>query len=255
MAISRDFSSLRPARSLLGGHAVQLQLHASATHPFAVMIDEALGAVLAPARRRQIIFEALDAAGLDAVPEEPAPLRAFLEGALFSALARHLEVSDAIELVAQLRAILELALSAGDDPPRSEIRERVTPPAAFGSALVVTNASLVVFLLGDMLGDRPIEVVPTSRFGALREELRRRTGMPLLVVVDRKHPAVDVSVCTLLRDELDARSIVLWWGAPSAEQLMVSGLLAGGPRVITCEPTFGLPDLGELCRRLLDEAC
>jgi hypothetical protein len=220
--------------------------------PYAVLIDEALGAVLAPARRREVLADALDAAEIDVVPSEGPALRLFVEGALFSTLTRHLEVRDALELIAQIRATLELALgTAPDDPPRSDVRARVTIPAPPSTTLVVTSASLVVFLLGDMLGDS-VDVVPVSRRTELRDRLRRTNGAPVLVVIDRKHAAVDVSVCELLRQELDSSSSVVWWGASSAERTMATAFLAGGPRLLACEPSVGLADLGEVCRTLLD---
>lgn len=223
----------------------------SPSSAFAVLIDEALGAVLAPVLRREVICEALEAAELDVIPSEATGLRVFVEGALFSTLTRHLEVRDALELIAQIRATLELALGAApEEPPRSDIRARLTMPAPPSTTLVVTNASLVVFLLADMLGDG-VDVVPVSRHAELRERLRHTGGAPQLVVIDRKHAAVDVSVCALLREELDGRSCVVWWGASAAERTMASAFLTGGPRLIPCEPTVGLADLGELCRTLL----
>ena len=216
-----------------------------------MLIDEALGAVLAPALRREVVFEALDAAEIDVVPNEANDLRLFVEGALFSTLTRHLEVRDALELIAQIRATLELALgSAPDEPPRSDVRARITLPAPPTTTLVVTSASLVVFLLADMLGDT-VDVVAVSRHAELRDRLRRTGGAPLLVVIDRKHAGVDVSVCELLREELDASSSVVWWGASTAERTMATAFLSGGPRLVACEPSVGLADLGELCRTLL----
>lgn len=225
-----------------------------ARNAFAVMIEEALGAILAPARRRELVGEALDAAELDAIPDEPSALRVFLEGALFSALTRHLEVRDALELVSQIRATLEIALaSVPEERPRSDVRARITMPLVPRTTVVVTNASLVVFLLGDMLGDAAVDVVPVSSHAELRQRLQRMSGTPLLVVIDRKHAAVDVTACALLREELDPRSTVVWWGASAAERTMAAAFLAGGPRVIPCESGVGLADLGELCRQLIDE--
>lgn len=222
-------------------------------NPFAVLIDEALGAVLAPSTRRDVVGEALETADLDAIPDQPADLRMFVEGALFSILARHLEVRDALELVSQLRATLELALATvPDEPPRSDVRPRITLPAPPTSALVVTSASLVVFLLGDMLGEA-VDVIPITREAELRERLHRMKNIPVLAVIDRKHPAVDVAICALLREELDPRSTIVWWGASTAERTMATAFLAGGPRMIACETEVGLADLGELCRQLLDD--
>ncbi len=217
----------------------------------ALIVEEALAAVLAPDRRRAMLDEALMTAGLEDIPERPSGLRVFVEGALFSSLARHLDVSDALELVGQIRAALELALSATpDDRPTSDVRDRITLPAPPARTLVVTGASLVVFLMGDVLGEH-VEVVPVSSGGELRERLRRWAGSPLLVVVDRKHACVDTSVCDMLREHLDERSTVVWWGASGEERGAVTSALAGGPRAITCDQR--LADLGELCRRLVED--
>ncbi len=218
----------------------------------ALIVEEALGAVLAPARRLEIVDEALSTAGLDAIPDQPSSLRVFVEGALFSVLARHLEVSDALELVAQIRAALELALNSTDeDRAVSDVRERITLPAPPNRTLVVTGASLVVFLLGDVIGEH-VEVLAVSNEDDLRDWLRRSAGSSMMVVVDRKHPCVEPSVCELLRAELSEQSTVVWWGAEPEEHVTVNGILAGGPRTITCDADLRLADLGELCRRLLE---
>lgn len=207
---------------------------------------------MAPAARRELLAEALATAELDAIPTRPAALRAFVEGALFSVLTRWLELRDSVELIAQLRATLELAFSAQpEEEAGSEVRPCVPLPSTPTAVWVVTSASLVVFLLGDILGD-DADVVPITDESKLRERLERTKGRPIVLVVDRKHPAVDLSICTLLREELDPHSTVIWWGASPAERTMASAALAGGPRLIPCETEVGLADLAELCGRLLD---
>lgn len=229
------------------------QSRSPAQHRLALIVEEALSAVLAPDRRDTVLHEALTAAGVEQVPERPSSLRVFVEGALFSVLARHLEVSDALELVAQIRSALELALStAEDERPKSDVRDRITLPAPPARVLVVTGASLVVFLLGDVVGEN-VEVVPVTSAGEVRDRLRRWAGTPLLVVVDRKHACVDASICPVLREQLGDRSTVVWWGAPSDEQTVVTSMLLGGPRAITCDADMRLADLGQLCARLLED--
>lgn len=216
-----------------------------------IIVDEVLSAVLAPARKDSTLGEALEMAELDAIPEQPTSLRIFVEGALFATLARHLEVSDALELVAQIRASLELALdTAPDERPTSDIRGRMRLESAPTRVLVVTQASLVVFLLQDVLGDE-VEVMPIDDQATLRDRLRRLAGQPLLVVVDRKHPCAGPGVCELLGQELDASSTVVWWGAQGAELSRVERLLRNGPRVVPCPFDVQLVDLGGVCRRLL----
>lgn len=214
------------------------------------IVEEVLGAVLAPTRLYEVLDEALRTAELPAVPEQPASVRVFVEGALFSALARQLDVANALEIVAQIRSALELALaSMPDERPSSEVRERITLPAPPARTLVVSNASLVVFLLGDMLGDG-VDVVPVGSAADLADRLRRFGEAPLLVVVDRKHPCVDTSICGLLAESLDVHSTVVWWTDDVDEQARVSALLSGGPILVATDPDTRLADLGELCRRL-----
>lgn len=214
----------------------------------AIIVEEALGAVLAPRRCGEVVDEALEAGGLDTMPDRPMAMRIFLEGPLFSVLTRHMSVPDAIELVSQVRGALDLALSlSSDDRPVSDVRERPALPAARTSAFVVTNASVVVFLLADVLGDA-VDVLTVAP-----SELRGRLAVdaPRLVIVDRRYPSVDTSICATLK-RMPASGVVVWWAAEVAEQLTVGRLLRGGPRVVTTAPDLTLADLGALCRDLLD---
>src|SRR5690606_22820983 len=135
-----------------------------------------------------------------------------VEGALFTTVARHLDVSDGLELVAQIRAALALAYrSEPDERPPSHIRAAGLTMSRPRRVVVVSRASLVVFLLQDVLGES-VDVMPATTPSGLCDRLRRSPG-PVVVVVDRKHPCVDESVCALLAEELPKGSTVLWWGA------------------------------------------
>ncbi len=220
----------------------------------ALIVEEVLATVLSPERRGELLGEALGMAALPAIPDGAGSLRVFVEGALFSTLARHLEVSDALELVGQIRSALELALDCMEEErPISDIHTRMSLPAGPQRVLVVSQASLVVFLLQDVVGDA-VDVLPVSNTPALRDRLRRMAGQSLLVVVDRKHPCVGPGVCNLLRTELGPDSTVIWWGAHGAEREDITRRLRGGPQAITCEFDLRLSDLGELCQRLLQPA-
>ena len=212
---------------------------------------EALGAVLAPKRRREVIEEALDAAGASMLPTSSADLRLFVDGPLFAALARHLEVSDALELVHQVRGSMALALSEVEGAPISDIRNarRILSPAP-QRVFVATAASLVVFLLQDVLGDT-VEVFPAGDLSVLEDRIRRSPAQRLLVIIDRKHPCVDRGVTSLLTRELGEDSTVIWWGAPGSESRLVGEDLRGGPRVIPCGFDTSLADLSDICRTLL----
>lgn len=219
----------------------------------ALIVEEVLASVLSPERRGEVIGEALGMAAIPAIPDSPASLRVFVEGALFSTLARHLEVSDALELVGQIRSALELAMDTLEDQrPTSDIHTRMSLPVGPQRVLVVSQASLVVFLLQDVVGDA-VEVLPVSNTPDLRDRLRRMSGQALLVVIDRKHPCVGPGVCNLLRTELGPDSTVIWWGAHGAEREEVARRLRGGPQAIPCDFDLRLTDLGDLCQRLLEE--
>ncbi|HEY8428839.1 MAG TPA: hypothetical protein VIL20_10710 [Sandaracinaceae bacterium] len=224
--------------------------HSPSEPTFGAIVEEVLGAVFAPARLHEVLHEALVLAEHPQVPEHPDSVRVFIEGPLFTVLARHLDVANALEIVGQIRSALELALTTmPDERMTSEVRERITLPAPPARALVVSSASLVVFLLGDMLGDG-VDVVPVNSASDLADRLRRFGRSPLLVVVDRKHPCVDLSICTMLRRSLDVHSTVIWWTDDVDEQAQVSAELQGGPILVATEPDTRLADLGELCRRL-----
>jgi hypothetical protein len=215
-------------------------------------VEEVLGSILAPAQRERVLAEALELAGLEAIPETPVSLRVFVEGALFSCLSSCLDDPDALELVAQIRASLALAFRAVEDErPPSHVRQRLGPVVvAPGRVVVLTQASLVVFLLQDVLGDG-VDVLPVSSLAELRDRLRRLAGQALLVIVDRKHSCVDHHVAELLASELDASSRVIWWGSSHREQEDVTVRLYGGPSLVPSDFDLSLADLGELCRSLL----
>jgi len=222
------------------------------------VVVEVLSAVFAPIRLRKIVREACESAGIAQMPEAPISLRVFVEGALFSTLVRHLGVSLALDLNEQIRASLAHAreVRRGEDDevretqevPTSDVHER--RPAAEATSgrrvLVVTQASLVVFLLQDVFGDE-LEVLPVSGEKELGERLARFDGQPLLVVVDRRHPCVGPGVARRLRDHLSNISAVVWWGADVDEEREVEDRLAGGPRFITTGPDLQLADLGPVC--------
>jgi hypothetical protein len=218
-----------------------------------LIVEEVLGTVLAPDRLDELISESLGMAALPGLPEEGTALRAYVEGPLFATLSRHLDVSDALELVGQIRAALELALrEPAPERPASHVRSNPTLPAAPQRVLVLTRASLVVFLLQDVLGDA-VEVMPLSTLAALKDRLRRLGPQPVLLVVDRKHPSVGPDACAELRGELSGESTVVWWGAPSAEAEQVTHRMRGGPRLVACDFDLQLADLGALCKNLLNQ--
>ncbi|MCZ7686674.1 MAG: hypothetical protein M5U28_51165 [Sandaracinaceae bacterium] len=218
--------------------------HTTHAEAFPLIVEEALGAVLAPSMLHRVLEEALRSAELTSIPDQRGALRVFLEGALFSALIQHVAVPDALEMVAQVRSALELALaSAPDDRPTSDVREKITLPAPPARVIVVTSASLVVFLLADELGD-DIDVVPVSTEADLVDRLQRFAERPLLVVVDRRHPAVEASVAEELAGEarraplrgvVDRRRGRARVGPPAARGRSERGALPprdgpGGPR-------------------------
>jgi hypothetical protein len=216
------------------------------SHPFAVLVEEALSAVLAPARRGDVLFDAMHRAGIDEIPDHPVAMRSFVEGALFTAIARELETEQALELTSQIRATLEVAFATEvpDDRPISSVLSRTTR-----RAIIATRASLVGFLLQDALGDYVrVHVVETQR--ALIDQLRALRE-PLLVVVDRRNACVDEQSCAVLGAALDPRSTVVWWGASEEERLRVRRGLAEGPRAIVCESELRLAELGGLCRNII----
>ncbi|MCC6874597.1 MAG: hypothetical protein IT378_09860 [Sandaracinaceae bacterium] len=215
--------------------------------PCEAVLHEVLGAVFAPSQRDTILHDALETAGLEDVPVLPTALRVFVEGALFTSLARWVGVDDAIELVRQTRGALEVAL-ASTASPRSDIRPRpqfVRPE----SVLVASHASLVVFLLQDVLGSS-VEVVGAASLASLRREIALRSGRPLLVIVDRRHPCVDVSAVEVF-ESLGEDSVVVWWSAMLAEQAKVRESLSSRVRLLVRDTDARLGDLGELCATLV----
>lgn len=224
-------------------------LAAARSRSTALLVEEALSAVLAPERMSEVIEDALLIADLPDIPQRPAPFRRFIEGPLRAAVAGHLAMSDAVELIAQLQAAAEVV---GQPAHTSDVRRRAVadPPVR---VLVVTRASLVVSLLRDMLGDH-VEVVALQSAVRLRARILGDYGQPLLVIVDRKHPCVGKAVLTFLRDQLTERSTLVWWGADVDEGDEVRDDLrndpAAGAALLVCGPEVGLADLGDVCRAL-----
>lgn len=223
----------------------------------ATIVEEVLSAILSPRRVKEVIDEALRLGEGTTVPESPIQLRVFVEGPLFSSLSRHLGIGDALDVSAQVRATLALALredvGGGAEAESSEVRERRVSSRANGAirVLAVTQASVVVFLLQDMLGDA-VEVQSINSVGALEDRLRRIGGQPSLIVIDRRHPSVGPDVCRILVGLAPRTSTVIWWGAQGPEQLEVEERLDGGPRLIPTHRDMELADLGELCRGVIE---
>ena len=180
-----------------------------------MIVEEVLSAILSPRRVREVLEEALRLGGVTTVPERSTPLRVFIEGPLFSALSATVGISDALDIGAQVRAALALALREDAPEPTedasSEVRERRSqaPSAEVVHVLAVTRASVVVFLLSDMLGERA-EVASVDSEHALVDWLRRLRGRSVLVVIDRKHPVVGPDTCRVLVGLASPTSTVVW---------------------------------------------
>ena len=67
-----------------------------------VVVEESLATVLTKRRVKEVLERARQMAGHDEVPERPAALRVFVEGALFLALLEYLDTPRAVEALAQL---------------------------------------------------------------------------------------------------------------------------------------------------------
>lgn len=219
-----------------------------------VIVEEVLSAVLSPKRMKTVLDDACRLAGLAEVPSSPVSLRVFVEGALFSTLSRQLGIGYALDLGEQIRGALALALSDEKyaiQAGQSDIRMRTRRSA--GSTLrvlVVSRASLVVFLLQDMLGE-DVEVLPISSGAELEDRLRRQASYASLIVVDRKHPCVDPEIAAVLKRHAP-ESTVVWWGAHGSEREDVEMRLYGGPKLIPTQADMDLADLGELCRGVIE---
>lgn len=225
--------------------ALNRQIESAPPSPVRI-VEEALAAVFHPARVSKIVEDALELAGLETVPERPTTLRIFVEGALFAALSRELEISDALEVLAQVRSSLENVFDGGaGGAASSDIRAKGSGPQHPRSVLVATQASLVVFLLQDMLGES-VEILPASGAAMLAERIERMTE-PLLLLVDRKHPCVGMEVLRHL-SKLPAGSSVIWWGGGSHESLRVESALTDHVSLVPTHDELRLADLGEMCR-------
>lgn len=224
----------------------------------ALIVEEVLGAVLSPRRVREVLDDALRLGGLGEIPTSPVSLRVFIEGALFSTLSRQLGISSALDVGEQLRAALSLALRdenlrpSGSPARAPRSRPPTAPPSEPPRVLVVSQASLVVFLLQDMLGPS-IDVKSLASDSDLADALRRSAARPTLVVIDRRHPCVGPGVCKVLGAHVPERSTVVWWAAQTDEQRDVEARLGGSEaHVITTAHDMDLADLGELCRGVVD---
>ena len=216
--------------------------------PRMAIIEEVLSTVLVPDRVEKVIREALSAADLTEVPRTAVELEAFVDGALFATLARHLDIGDGLEVVTQIRASLALVLETDTFRPVSDVRSATRVTATARRVLVATRASLVVFLLQDVLGDE-VDVFPIADETVLtkRLALEPTTG---LIVVDRKHSCLETSACSLLR-KLDPRATVMWWGGTSTEVQEVTRQLAGGPNLHAFAEDASLADLSDMVRALM----
>jgi len=225
----------------------------------ALIVEEVLSAVLSPRRVREVLDDALRLGGLGEIPTSPVSLRVFIEGALFSTLSRQLGIGSALDVGEQLRAALALALrdeslrpSGPPAQPGPHGHPPTAPPSEPPRVLVVSQASLVVFLLQDMLG-AGIEVKSLTSETDLADALRRSAARPCVVVIDRRHPCVGPGACKVLGEHVPERSTIVWWASNAEEQRDVEQRLgAGAAHLITTAHDMDLADLGELCRGVVD---
>jgi len=185
------------------------------------------------------------------VPEAPVALRVFVEGALFNTLSRQLGISNALDVSEQIRGALVLALRDDLHEEASGIRLRSRSSGPLPAVLVVSRASLVVFLLRDLLSDGA-PVTQLQSLEALENHLRERRPQRALIIVDRRHPCVGVEACATLLEHATKHSTVVWWGAQEAERGEVAARLTDGPALLAADLEMDLADLGVLCRRAME---
>ncbi len=217
-----------------------------------LIVEEALAAVFSPRRVRTVLEDACRLAGLGGVPDAPISLRVFVEGPLFSTLSRHLGISDALDVSEQLRGALAFALGERLRDEPSGIRlKRSDAPGPTRQVLVLTQASVVVFLLQDVLGDGA-ELIQLKSQKELENQLAGLGAPPRLIIVDRRHPCVGPGACPTLQERTSRTSTVVWWGADESERADVARRLEGGPRLIGPASDMDLADLGLLCRGVIE---
>ena len=217
-----------------------------------LIVEEVLRAVLSSRRVRQVLEDACQIAGIGAVPYAPISLRVFVEGALFSTLSRQLGISDALDVSEQIRGALALALRDNLEEESSGIRlKRSEAPGSSPHVLVLSQASLVVFLLQDVLDD-DVNLIQLKSQDELENRLARMGAQPMLIVVDRRHPCVGPGACPILVERSSPTSTVVWWGADEAERAEVERRLEGGPRLVPAAHDLDLADLGLLCRGVIE---
>jgi hypothetical protein len=122
--------------------------------PLARALDEALGAVAAPAQARVILRSALLRAGIEAPPVEPASLHRFVEDALLGSVEQALG-RDAAELVGQQ---IEQVL-------------RIVAPSIVRRATGTSNDA------DEASGERSVEPVPTAKSSDVRQPIRPRADI------------------------------------------------------------------------------
>ena len=213
-----------------------------------LIVYEALGTVFSAEQRDLILQNACRLAGLGAVPDAPNALRMFVEGALFSTLSRRLGISDALDVVAQVRGALELALrdrSASPRPP--EIYEAEPDAVAPVQVLVLTEAALVVIMLQDRLGSFA-EVVRVRCRDDLEDQLTALTDAPAVVIVDRRHPRQGPAAGSVLAAHCRKTCTIVWWGGGS-----VDTVLEDGPRFVSIPAGTGIATLAAICRGVSED--
>lgn len=211
--------------------------------PLLALVDEALGAVLSAERVEAVRREALRLAGLDALPVDPAQLRAFVDGALFEVLVQHLAMSDCVEVLDQLRRTLQHVQGQQFE---SDVRRRGRGSWHVRVVLVVTDKPG----LGPHLAEHmPAEVEVVTVAGELELDARLAAlEGASLVVLDWRAPFLEAALARL--DRLPPDSAILGWGAPAEEQERMQDRLPKAMLLVRTDPDASLEELTQLGRRI-----
>lgn len=226
-------------------------------------IAEAIDAVAAPPVRDRVLAAALRDARLSRLPERGPAVGAFVEGPLFEVLARVVGETAAMAVRDELAVVAEIVA----DDEISEVRRSWPVPAELAAAgrapwpmepvpsddpplvMVASSSAIAIASLKAALrGTADIEVagdVLTVVEGLERSEQGA-------IVVDCRHPTVQVEILLALEPELPPGTRVLLWGEePDFDRHLALLGTDAPPTWFRCGADATAEDVAAACRALL----
>jgi hypothetical protein len=175
------------------------------------LIREALEGVIEPSTASGIVFEALEAAGANDLPDGLPALLAFVRGPLATVLGKRVGGAIADEVTERIEQTFE-RIDAGYPTSRSDMGSTLELPIGGGpvKVLVVSRSSGLAVRLRAVLGGFTTQIANAATPSAARE---KAAGLvPDLVIVDAAEPIDEIDALLDVLVDLGGTTTRVLWG-------------------------------------------